>query len=233
MRQRKISRRDFLWGGLIAGLSAVHLHPAIGSARTDLQPALPPKAAARLAVEGQPSATALGAAMHRAAHQLLDIPKILDDPLALRIIGTPAAAALREKLGWYEMNGSLRAFIVLRSRYAEDELSRAMDRGNRQYVILGAGLDTFAYRNPHPASRLRVFEVDHPATQSWKRARLREEGIAVPASMAFAPVDFERQTRADGLARAGFRPEAHDRYFRNRADSLRISGSGRIMKARV
>ena len=157
--------------------------------------------------EGQPSATAQGAAIHRAAHQFLDVPKILDDPLALRIIGTNAESALRANLWRFQKSRFLRAFIALRSRYAEDELARAIQRGVRQYVILGAGLDTFAYRNPYPGSRLRVFEVDHPATQSWKRVRLREAEIAIPDSLTFAPVDFERQTLADGLNRAGFRAE--------------------------
>ena len=73
--------------------------------------------------------------------------------------------------------------------------------------MLGAGLDTFAYRNPYPASRLRVFEVDHPSTQAWKRRRLDEVGIAIPASMSFAPVDFEKQTLADGLRQAGFKAD--------------------------
>jgi len=72
----------------------------------------------------------------------------------------------------------------------------------RQFVVLGAGLDTFAYR--HPQTPVRVFEVDHPATQAWKREALAAAGIAVPACLTFAPVDFERQTLAGGLAAAGF-----------------------------
>lgn len=158
--------------------------------------------------EGRPSATAQGAAIHRAAHQLLDVPKILDDPFALRIIGADAESTLRANLWRFQKSRFLRAFIVLRSRYAEDELARAIQRGIRQYVILGAGLDTFGYRNPYPGSRLRVFEVDHPATQSWKRVRLHEAEMAIPESLTFAPVDFEQQTLADGLKRAGFRAEA-------------------------
>ena len=77
----------------------------------------------------------------------------------------------------------------------------------RQYVVLGAGLDTFAYRNPYPVSRLRVFEVDHPATQVWKRARLQETGIAIPESLTFAAIDFETQTLSDGLQQAGFKAD--------------------------
>ena len=78
-----------------------------------------------------------------------------------------------------------------------------MARGARQVVVLGAGLDTFSLRNPY--SDVRVFEVDFPATQAWKRERLRESGLAIPDTLTFAPVDFERESLADGLARAGFR----------------------------
>ena len=95
--------------------------------------------------EGQPSATAQSAAIHRAAHQLLDVPKILDDPLAVRIIGANAASALRSNPERFQKSRYLRAFIVLRSRYTEDELARAIQSGVRQYVILGAGRD--AYRS--------------------------------------------------------------------------------------
>ena len=83
-------------------------------------------------------------------------------------------------------------------------LAKLSGEDSRQYVILGAGLDTFAYRNPYTQARLRVFEVDHPTTQSWKRARLEEAGISVPASLTFVPVDFETQTMADGLRQATF-----------------------------
>ena len=96
--------------------------------------------------------------------------------------------------------------MAARSRYAEDELARAVAHGVRQYVVLGAGLDTFAYRNPHP--ELLVFEVDHPATQVWKREQLQAAGIAIPASLTFVPIDFERQTLGDGLGQSGFNGSA-------------------------
>jgi methyltransferase (TIGR00027 family) len=96
----------------------------------------------------------------------------------------------------------LRLFIAARSRFAEEELALALQQGVRQYVVLGAGLDTFALRNPFP--ELRVLEVDHPDTQAWKRQRLEHAGIAIPDSMRFAPVDFERDTLAHGLEAAGF-----------------------------
>lgn len=157
---------------------------------------------------GRPSATAFGAAALRAAHQLLDAPPVFEDPLALRIVGARAAAAIVDAPQRAGSPASLRALVSLRSRHAEQALADAVGRGVRQYVVLGAGLDTFAYRNPLAAPGLRVFEVDHPATQRWKRARLAEAGIDVPASASFAPVDFERDTLADGLARAGFDADA-------------------------
>ena len=91
-----------------------------------------------------------------------------------------------------------RAFMAVRSRYVEDQLADAVAQGVTQYVVLGAGLDTFAYRNPFPA--LRVFEVDLPATQAWKRKMLDDAGIAMPANLAFVPLDFERQALAAELA---------------------------------
>jgi len=156
--------------------------------------------------EGRPSTTAHGAAALRAAHQLLDVPTIIDDPIAVPLAGSDVAAALRANPAPFQTpeRRVLRAFIVARSRYAEDELGRAVARGVSQYAILGAGLDSFAYRNPYPPARLRVFEVDHPATQRWKRTRLADAGIAIPDALVFAPVDFERETLADGLARVGF-----------------------------
>jgi methyltransferase (TIGR00027 family) len=207
MSEIKISRRNFLLSAMAAGLSAVFADSRMAFPQVDTGGSVPKKAKSTRMEEGRPSATALGAAVHRAAHQLLDFPKIFDDPLALRIIGPKAEAAVRPNPEWLQKSRFMRAFIVLRSRYAEDELARAVQGGVRQYVILGAGLDTFAYRNPHLGSGLRVFEVDHPATQSWKRARLSAAEIAVPDSLTFAPVDFERQTLADGLRRAGFRAD--------------------------
>lgn len=153
--------------------------------------------------------TAIHVAMSRAAHQLLDDPKVLDDPIALKIIGSQTASKIRatpEKLQT-AVSRYLRAFLAARSRYAEDELSEAIKRGVGQYVILGAGLDTFAYRNPYPLSMLRIFEVDHPATQKWKRKKLGEAGIPIPKSLTFVPIDFERQTLAGQLRKTGFRIE--------------------------
>ncbi len=153
---------------------------------------------------GRPSLTALQVAVLRAAHQLLDEPIVLDDPLALRILGAEREATVREDPFQYNepIPRSLRASLAVRSRLAEDELARAVQRGVVQYVVLGAGLDTFAYRNPHPG--LTVYEIDHPATQTWKRTMLRNASIAVPDSMRFVPVDFACSTMTDGLRDAGF-----------------------------
>lgn len=153
-------------------------------------------------IEAKPSRTALRVAQRRATHQLLDQPKVFDDPLALAIAGE----AQDDSNAQHPFSRALRAFLAVRSRYAEDQLARAVERQDglkvRQYVVLGAGLDTFAYRNPF--SGLHVFEVDHPATQEWKRGRLEEAHISIPNDVAFAPVDFEREPLEQGLLRAGF-----------------------------
>lgn len=145
--------------------------------------------------EGQPSATAFSAARHRAAHQLADGGRLLTDPYAIRILGQDEREILRD----HEVPArrAMRHFIAARSRFAEDHLARAYANGVRNLIVLGAGLDTFAYRNPWPD--LHVFEVDHPSTQRWKRERLAEAGIAVPATVTYVPVDFERQSLATEL----------------------------------
>ena len=139
--------------------------------------------------------------MRRAAHQLLDEPRVFDEPLAVAITDGESE---RPPDAGQPFSRSLRAFIAVRSRFAEDQLARAVERGVRQYVVLGAGLDTFAYRNPFQSAGLHVFEVDHPATQEWKRARLDAVCIAVPKELTFAAIDFERESLEDGLMKAGF-----------------------------
>ncbi|HEX4310152.1 MAG TPA: class I SAM-dependent methyltransferase [Acidobacteriaceae bacterium] len=157
-------------------------------------------------IEGRRSGTAERVAIRRAAHQLYDRPLIFEDPLALRILSEEAAARIPAEADEGNQNPwgrGLRIFLAVRSRFAEEELAHAVQQGVRQYVVLGAGLDTFAYRNPF--ADLRVFEVDHPDTQAWKRAQFQNAGIDIPDSMRFAPIDFERDTLAHGLAAAGFR----------------------------
>jgi methyltransferase (TIGR00027 family) len=158
---------------------------------------------------GQPSRTALGAAALRAAHQVLDGAAIFVDPLAVRILGSDAQDMLRDADDASRQR--LRWFIAIRTRVAEDALALAIERGVSQLVVLGAGLDTYAYRTP-ASGKLRIFEVDHPSTQAWKRERLAETGIALPATLRFVPVDFERETLADGLGAAGFDP-AQQTFF--------------------
>ena len=153
---------------------------------------------------GTPSRTALSVALRRAAHQLYDSPLVFADPMAVPILGKEYAEDLRRTPVRADrpFSTALRAFLVARSRYAEDALATAVSRGVRQYVLLGAGLDTFAYRNPYPD--LRVFEIDHPATQQWKRRLLTSNRIAVPDSLSYVPVDFETQTLSGQLSRADF-----------------------------
>jgi methyltransferase (TIGR00027 family) len=98
--------------------------------------------------------------------------------------------------------------MVMRNRYAEDELDKAIARGVAQYVILGAGLDSFVYRRPDLAGVVQVFEVDYPATQQWKRMRLRELRVELPPNLIFIPLDFEMQPLTAGLQAGGYRPEA-------------------------
>jgi methyltransferase (TIGR00027 family) len=156
--------------------------------------------------EFSPSRTALRVALRRSAHQLFDNPKILDDPLAVPIVGEHIAEIRNHpKIFESRIGKSIRAFMVVRSRYAEDQLAAAVASGIRQYVVLGAGLDTSAYRAPTANSQLAVFEVDHPATQGWKRQRLSAANIAIPPNLQYVSVDFEKQRLPEELARAGFR----------------------------
>ena len=154
---------------------------------------------------GQPSRTALGAAAYRAVHQTLEGGVIFRDPLRLQILDDETRAGLDGMANDLSLR-PMRLMIAARSRFSEETLAACVARGVRQVVVLGAGLDTFSLRNPH-AGRLRVFEVDYPATQDWKRERLEQAGLAVPDTLTFAPVDFERQSLADGLAAAGFRAD--------------------------
>ncbi|MGW7488743.1 class I SAM-dependent methyltransferase [Streptomyces sp. NPDC054786] len=147
---------------------------------------------------GQPSRTAMRAAHARARHQA-DPRRVFTDPLASKILhlGPEAPMPLPDDpVARYNTR-----FVAARSRFAEDSLASAVTAGTRQIVVLGAGLDTFAYRNPHPG--LTVFEVDHPDTQEWKRQQMAAAGIARPPSLTFAPIDFERDTLAEALDSAG------------------------------
>jgi methyltransferase (TIGR00027 family) len=149
---------------------------------------------------GRASKTALRVAMRRAAHQLMDKPPVLDDPIAVRLVGAGFARDMER--AQHKVARDFRAFMAVRSRFVEDQLAMAVEQGVTQYVVLGAGLDTFAWRNPFPD--LRVFEVDSPTTQEWKHSMLDEAGLAQPAGLTSVPLDFEHKTLAAGLIEAGF-----------------------------
>jgi methyltransferase (TIGR00027 family) len=155
------------------------------------------------------SRTALATAYMRAAHQLLDPPpRVLDDPTALAVLGQGAEQMIRDSAGLAQTPESraLRAHMVLRSRFAEDRLAAAVARGVTQYVILGAGLDTFAVRQPGWARNLRILEVDHAGTQELKRSHLAAAGLTVPPNAGFATIDFERESVREGLLRHAISP---------------------------
>jgi methyltransferase (TIGR00027 family) len=149
-----------------------------------------------------PSRMALMVARQRAAHQLRDHGAILNDPFAMKILREDEKDVL-QFANENPVASIGRLFTAARSRIAEDALSKAVERGVPQVVILGAGLDTFALRNPH-AARISIFEVDHPATQAWKRQRLLEAELAPPPWLTFVPVDFEQDDLRQKLASAGF-----------------------------
>jgi methyltransferase (TIGR00027 family) len=157
--------------------------------------------------DGEPSQTARRAAAYRAIHQTLEGGAIFNDRFALRILDDKTAAALNE-IATDDALRPMRLYIAARSRFSEDTMANCVASGVRQVVVLGAGLDTFSLRNPYADLGLRVFEVDYPATQRWKRDRIRAAGLSQPPSLVFAPIDFERESLEDGLARAGFNVQA-------------------------
>ena len=157
--------------------------------------------------EERPSITAEGAAVMRALHQSSEHePRILDDPISPRLVDMrsdfyKARIELLQRLPPLTRSRFETTF-VMRNRFAEDCLAAAADRGVRQYVVLGAGLDTFAYRQPPWARSLHIFEVDQFATQQWKRRLLSEANISAPGNLSFVPVDFERTSLATALRQA-------------------------------
>jgi len=172
-----------------------------------------------LLASARPSHTALLCGIARARHQLLDGAEIFQDPLALDILGPTQAAQVRAVLDGDgprsrgkdagSFSQAMRGALVVRSRIAEDTLRQAVAEGATQYVLLGAGLDTFALRKQWPQGLKRVFEVDHPATQAWKQDLAAQAGLAMPPGAAYVPVDFERQDFMQRLAAHGF--QRHER----------------------
>jgi methyltransferase (TIGR00027 family) len=156
------------------------------------------------------SRTALATAYLRAAHQIFDAePLVLKDPVALKLLGPGAEKRIRDGVGRYmsPQGKALRAHVVLRSRYAEDRLGSSRERGVTQYILVGAGFDTFAIRSPAWAAHLKIVEVDHPDTQRLKRARISEAGLPVPGNVVFAGINFENESLEQGLIRNGIRSD--------------------------
>ncbi|MFT9214851.1 MAG: SAM-dependent methyltransferase [Acetobacter malorum] len=149
-----------------------------------------------------PSVTAWRVARHRAKHQLLENGIVFSDPLAIPVLGEDAESLKAEEERPGEKN--FRLFMAIRSRIAEDKLATAVQRGVRQAIIMGGGVDTFGLRNPHENSGLTVFEMDRPLMQNWKRRHLARTGLTVPKSLTFVPVDFERDSLSACLMKAGF-----------------------------
>jgi methyltransferase (TIGR00027 family) len=152
------------------------------------------------------SHTALGTAYLRAAHQLLESkPLLFDDPVALPLLGLKAIKLIQNTADNYRSPEmlALRAHVVLRSRFTEDRLAAAVSRGITQYVILGAGFDTFALRQPAWAKNIKIIEVDHAGTQTMKRSHIAAAGLAMPENVVFADIDFENESLHDGLLRYG------------------------------
>jgi methyltransferase (TIGR00027 family) len=155
-------------------------------------------------MESAPSRTAMMAALARGLFRLETAPPwVLDDVFALVLVG-PVWQELREQL-YPLFPGPVRdetaAAVCTRSRYAEDRLAAG---AFTQYVILGAGLDSFAWRRPDLLDSLKVFEVDHPASQAWKLGRVRDLALPLSGSQVFVPVDFEAEPLRDALGTAGF-----------------------------
>jgi methyltransferase (TIGR00027 family) len=180
--------------------------PAQRSAPAQPTVSAQPAVQAQATVPAQPSTTALTAAAARAAHLIVDDePRIFADPLAARLLGGQAD----ELIGYHTRHGThpvlagARVQVTCRSRYTQDALAQAAAAGVTQYVILGAGLDSFAYRGGL-AGRLRVFEVDHPASQEAKRAALAAARIPVPGNVTFVPADLATDSLSQCLAGAGF-----------------------------
>jgi methyltransferase (TIGR00027 family) len=175
------------------------------------------------------SVTALATSLIRAVHTRRDEPRLFDDPYGDRLVSdaerslilqrllltlAPARREEIERVGASDPSGALDLAlretpgyvgVVVRVRYTEEHLAAAIERGVRQYVLVGAGLDTFVLRRPDLASRLEVFELDHAATQDTKRVRMARAGLTAPDNLHFVATDFETETVAEALSRSSYR----------------------------
>lgn len=178
--------------------------------------------------EERVSQMSLGTAFIRGYHWLYDIPKIFDDPLAFSLVSEAERSGIAGHLitrlrtidpsSAASSSNSARALqrmlqlwstaptVLSRARYAEDALWKAVGNGVKQYVILGAGMDTFAFRYKEMLEGLKVFEVDHPATQAFKRERITELGWKIPAQLHFIPLDFTKEDLDKMLSHNAYDP---------------------------
>jgi len=152
----------------------------------------------------RPSITAYSVALLRAQHQIVESGSIFKDPFAVRLLGETDESVVRKDHPALKFP-LLRQFVAARSRFAEDTLAKAVKRGVRQYVMLGAGFDTFGFRNPYAGKGLRVFEVDRPASQGWKKYMIKVANYPIPPSLTFVPVNFEKESFLDRLVASGFK----------------------------
>ncbi len=160
--------------------------------------------------DGMASTTAIGTALMRAAHTRLDRPPLIDDPWGDRLVLAPEREAMAVRAGTHDLDTVLRGHpsygtVIMRSRYAEDALADAVARGARQYVLIGAGMDSFALRRPPFARALEIFEVDHPATQHFKIGRLARCDIPVPPGVELVAADLSETSLDAALANSSFR----------------------------
>jgi methyltransferase (TIGR00027 family) len=156
--------------------------------------------------------TAMGTALMRAIHTRLDSPALIDDAWGDRLILAEEHEAMRAVGGTDDLDAALREHpsygtVILRTRYAEDALADAVERGVRQYVIVGAGMDSFALRHPPFAQDLAIFEVDHPATQEFKVRRLADRGIPLPPGLHLVAADLSETGLDAALATSSFRSD--------------------------
>jgi methyltransferase (TIGR00027 family) len=159
---------------------------------------------------GQPSRTLLGAAIRRAEHQVLDTPLIFEDPVILDLVPEATDPAARSEFRSPDepVSTLLRSLFAMRSRFAEDRLAQAARRGVRQYVMVGAGLDTFPWRQPRSTRDLVIFAADHPASLIWTHRRLRDRGLERPPNLIHVPVDLEDCRIGESLSACGFDHDA-------------------------
>ena len=159
--------------------------------------------------EDRPSSTAIGVSVIRAFHQLFDkFPRILEDPVSPLLLTAEMIEAMRSDRGRFETVPArgLRSHVVLRSRYAEDELRAAVKDGLDRFVSLGAGFDTFPFRQPEWAKGLSIVEIDHPATQKAKQELFALKRIPFPGNTTFIPLDLEKGDLGESLLTGGNKP---------------------------